>query len=103
MEINIDAKTKFLLSVAMFCDKYSKYMDENYKVYADILGYVFRVHQDKLVNVSPQGIALMLVYLKGKRKTSYSKYLDLYKDKVDNIISSSKSIEEQFEKMDKLR
>jgi len=103
METNIDKKTKFLLSIAMCVNKYSDYLNTDSNTYANILGYVFRVHQEKIVNVSPQGIALILVYLKGKRKTSYRKYLDLYKDKVDNIISSSSTIEEQLKKMNELR
>lgn len=103
MEVTIDAKTKFLMSIAMCSNKYSEYLNVDSKVYSSILGYVFRVHQDKLKGISPQGIALILVFLKGKRKTNYPKYLDLYKDKVDNIISSSKTIEEQLDKMNKLR
>lgn len=101
--MNIDDRTKFLLSIAIFCDKYTKYSKINYKDYSSILGYVMRFHQEKLKGVSPQGIALMLLYLSDKEKTDYSKYLDLYKDKVDKIISSSKTIEEQLKKMDKLR
>ena len=101
--MNIDDRTKFLLSVAMFCDKYAKYSKINYKEYAKILGYVMRSHQEKLKGVSPQGIALMLAFIYDKEKSDYPKYLDLYKDKVDNIISTSKTVEEQIEKMNKLR
>ena len=62
-----------------------------------------RFHQEKLKGITPQGIALILVYLKDKKQNEYPKYLDLYKDKVDNIISSSKTIEEQLNKMNDIR
>lgn len=97
--MNIDEKTKFLLSVAMCTDKYSSYLGVDNKIYSSILGYVMRFHQEKLKGITPQGIALLLVYLKDKKEVDYPKYLDLYKDKVDNIISSSKTIEEQLNKM----
>ena len=101
MEMN--EMTKHLMLVASSVDNYCKYLNKNTNDYSSILGYVYRVHQDKIKNVSPQGLALILLYLKNVNEEEYSKYIDIYKDSVDEIISSSKNLDEQFEKMDNLK
>ena len=101
--MNIDDKTMYLMNIAMCTDNYCKYLNDDYNKYAKILGYVFRVYQDDIKGISPQGIALILVYLKDKDEKDYKKYIDLYKDKVDKIISESKNIKEQLEKMNKIK
>ena len=84
-------------------DNYCKYLNKNTNDYSIILGYVYRVHQDKIRKVSPQGLALILIYLKDTEENDYEKYIDAYKDKVDKIINSSKTLDEQFSKMDKIK
>ena len=100
--MNLDKKTMYLMNIASCVDNYCKYLKKDTKEYASILGYVFRVHQDKIKNVSPQGIALILIYLKDIKEDDYGKYIDLYKDNVDIIIKESKNLEEQFNKMNDL-
>lgn len=95
--------TKYLMFVASSVDNYCKYLNENTNDYAEILGYVYRVHQDKVIKLTPQGLALLIIYLKDVKEEDYEKYIDVYKDKVDNVIKKSKSLDEQFKKMDKLK
>ena len=47
---------EYLLSVATYVDNYCKYLKKNTNDYASILGYLYRVHQDEIRNISPQGI-----------------------------------------------
>ncbi len=91
--------TKYLMLVAASVDNYCKYLNEDTKEYAIILGYVYRVYQEKIINVSPQGIALILIFLKDVNENDYAKYIDAFKGKVDEIIHTSKNLEEQFNKM----
>ena len=101
--MNVSEMTQFLMNIAMCVDNYCKYLKEDTKEYAEILGYVFRVYQDKIKKVSPQGIALLLICLKGVDENDYEKYIDTYKDKLDKIISSSKTVDEQLKKMRKIK
>ena len=103
MDMNMDEMTKHLMLVASSTDNYCKYLNEDYNKYATILGYVYRIHQDKIRQVSPQGLALILIFLKDVKEEDYEKYIDKYKDKVDEIISTSKTIDEQLEKMKELK
>ena len=95
--------TNHLMLVASSVDNYCKYLNKDTNEYASILGYIYRVHQDKIRSLSPQGLALLLLYLKDVDEKDYEKHIDVYKDKVDKIISKSKTIEEQLSKMDKLK
>ena len=90
---NLNEMTNHLMLVASSVDNYCKYLGQDTNEYSSILGYIYRVHQDKIKSLSPQGLALLLIYLKDVDE----------KDKVDNIISKSKTLEEQFKKMDKLK
>ena len=95
--------TKHLLLVASSVDNYCKYLNRNTNDYSSILGYIYRVHQDKIKKLSPQGLALLLMYLKDVDEKDYAKHIDIYKDKVDTIISKSKTLDEQFKKMDAIK
>ena len=95
--------TKYLMSIASCVNNYCDYLKRDMNDYSNILGYVFRVHQDKIKKVSPQGIALILMNLKDVKEEDYGKYIDTYKDKVDDIIKNSKTIDEQFKKMNDIK
>lgn len=101
--LEVNEMTKYLMLVASSIDNYCKYLNKDVNDYSSILGYVYRVYQDKIKNVSPQGIGLLLIYLKDIKEEDYEKYIDAYKDKVDTIIKESKNLEEQFKKMDKIK
>ncbi len=101
MEMN--EMTKYLMLVASSIDNYCKYLNKDVNDYSTILGYVYRVYQDKIRKVSPQGIGLIMIYLKEIDEKDYEKYIDAYKDKVDDIIKNSKTLDEQFAKMDKIK
>lgn len=95
--------TKYLMLVASSIDNYCRYLKKDVNEYSSILGYVYRVYQDKIKNVSPQGVGLLLIYLKDVDEKDYEKYIDAYKDSLDNIINESKTLDEQFDKMDKIK
>lgn len=99
----VNEMTKYLMLVASSVDNYCKYLNKDVNEYSYILGYIYRVHQDKIKNVSPQGIGLLLIYLKDIKEDDYEKHIDAYKDKVDIIIKESKNLEEQFKRMDKIK
>lgn len=101
MEMN--EMTKYLMLVASSVDNYCKYLNKDFNEYATILGYVYRVYQDKIRHVSPQGIGLLMIYLKDVDEKDYEKYIDAYKDELDKIIDESKTIDEQLKKMDKIK
>ncbi len=101
--MNMNEMTKHLMLVASSTDNYCKYLNEDYNKYANILGYVYRVHQDKIRKNSPQGLALILIFLKDIEEKDYGKYIDAFKDKVDEIIMTSKTIDEQLDKMKKIK
>lgn len=101
--MNLSEMTQMLMNIAACTDNYCKYLNKDTKDYAEILGYVLRVYQDKIRNVSSQGVALILIYLKDVDEDDYEKHIDKYKDKVDKIIKSSKTIDEQLKKMDKIK
>lgn len=95
--------TIYLTEVAGSVDNYCKYKNEDSNEYAKILGYVYRVHQDQIRKVSPQGLALLLLYLKDVKEEDYGKYIEVYAKKVDKVLNRSNTIDEQFEKMDKIK
>ena len=99
----VNEMTKYLMLVASSIDNYCKYLNKDVNDYSSILGYIYRVHQDQIKNVSPQGIALILIYLKDVNEDDYEKHINAYKDEVDKIISESKTIDEQLKKMDKIK
>ena len=101
MELN--EMTQYLMFVAQSVDNYCKVLNKDFNEYASILGYVYRVHQDKIRHVSPQGIGLLMIYLKDVKEEDYEKHIDAYKDSLDKIIEESKTVEEQFKKMDKIK
>ena len=101
--MNMNEMTKHLMLVASSTDNYCKHLNEDYNRYANILGYVYRVHQDKVRKISPQGLALILIFLKDIEEKEYGKYIDAFKDKVDEIITTSKTIDEQLDKMKKIK
>ncbi len=95
--------TQHLLSVAAAVDNYCKYLKKDTNEYATILGYVYRVHQDKIRKLSPQALALLTIYLKDVKEEDYEKHIDAYKDEVERIISESKTVKEQLKKMDQIK
>lgn len=95
--------TKYLMLVAASIDNYCKYLNKDFNDYSYTLGYVYRVYQDKIRHVSPQGVGLLLIYLKEVDESEYEKYIDAFKDKLDDIIKSSKTLDIQFKKMDKIK
>ena len=62
MEMN--EMTQYLMLVASSIDNYCKYLKKDFNEYAGVLGYVYRAHQDKIRKLSPQGIGLLMLYLK---------------------------------------
>lgn len=98
----INKMTQYLMLVASSIDNYCKDLGKNTGDCAPILGYVYRLYQDKIKGLSPQGIGLLVIYLKEIDEKDYPKYIDIYAKEVDKIINESKTIEEQIEKMDKL-
>ena len=101
MEMN--EMTQYLMLVASSIDNYCKYLKKDFNEYAGVLGYVYRAHQDKIRKLSPQGIGLLMLYLKDVPEEEYEKHIDAYKDSVDKIINESKTIDEQIKKMDKIK
>ena len=101
--MNLSEMTKVLMNIASCTDNYCKYLNKDTKEYAEILGYVLRFHQEKIKNISSQGVALILIFLDGVKEDDYGKYIDIYKKHVDNIIKDSKTINEQFEKMNQIK
>ena len=101
--LEMNEMTKHLMLVASSVDNYCKYLNRNPNDYSSILGYIYRVYQDKIKHLSPQGLALLLMYLKNVNESDYGKHIDVYKDEVDGIIKKSKTLDEQFKKMDKLK
>ena len=97
--MNINDMTKYLVAVASATDNYCKYLNKNPNDYAKTLGYVYRVYQEEIKKISPQGIALIILNLDNIKEEDYGKYIDAFKNKADRIIKRSNSIEEQFEKM----
>lgn len=95
----MDKMTNYLMLVAASVDNYCKYLKKDVNDYSYILGYVYRAYQDKIRHISPQGIALLLLYLKDVKEDDYEKHIDCYKDEVDKIIKESKTLDEQFTKM----
>ena len=91
--------TKYLMSIASCVNNYCDYLKRDMNDYSNILGYVFRMHQDKIKGLSPQGVALILMNLKDVKEEDYGKYIDTCKDKVEGIIDNSKTIDEQLKKM----
>lgn len=100
---NMNEMTKYLMGIASCVNNYCDYLKRDMNDYSNILGYVFRVHQDKIKGLSPQGIALILMNLKDIDKEDYNKYIDAYKDQVDQIIKSSKTVDEQMEKVKNIK
>ncbi len=94
--------TKYLMSIASCVNNYCEFLKRDMNEYSNILGYVFRVHQDKIKKVSPQGIALILMSLKDVKEEDYGKYIDTYKDKADDIIKNAVTIDEQLKKMSEI-
>ena len=101
--MNLDQMTQMLMNIAACTDNYCQYLKKDTNDYAGILGYVLRVYQDKIRNLSSQGVALILIYLKDVKEEDYEKHIDAYKDKVDKIIKKSKTVDEQLKKMDKIK
>lgn len=100
---NMNEMTKYLMGIASCVNNYCDCLKRDMGDYAGILGIVFRVYQDKIKGLSPQGIALILMNLKEVNEKDYGRYIDTYKDKVDDIIKSSKTVDEQMDKMNKIK
>lgn len=98
----LNKATQYLMLVASSIDNYCKCLGKNTEDYSSVLGYVYRVYHDKVIKLSPQGIALLVIYLKEIDEKDYIKYIDIYSKEVDKIIDESKTVEEQINKMDKL-
>lgn len=103
MKIDLDEKTTYFLNVAMCSSNYAQYLNKPDTEFSKILGILYRVYQDKLRKVSPQGVGLLIAFLSTVKEEEYEKYVDLFNDKVDKIISENSSIKEQMEEMEKLR
>ena len=98
----VNDMTKHLMLVASSIDNYAQYLNKNMDEYSNILGIVYRLYQDKINKVSPQGLALIIIMLKDKEEKDYEKYIDIYKDNADTIIKNSKTVDEQIKKMQQL-
>lgn len=94
---------KYLTSVASCIDNYCKFLNKELNDYSRILGYVYRVHQDKIKKITPQGVALIIIYLKDVDENDYGKYIDAFQKKVDRIIKRTNTVQEQLDKMDELK
>ena len=99
----VNEMTQYLMLVASSVDNYCKYLKKDMNDYSFILGYIYRVYQDKIIRLSPQGLALIVIYLKNVKEDDYEKYIAAYKDKVDSIIDNSSTIDDQFSEMNKLK
>lgn len=99
----VNEMTQYLMLVASSVDNYCKYLKKDMNDYSFILGYIYRVYQDKIISLSPQGLALIVIYLKNVKEDDYEKYIAAYKDKVDSIIDNSSTIDDQFSEMNKLK
>ena len=99
----VNEMTQYLMLVASSVDNYCKYLKKDMNDYSFILGYIYRVYQDKIISLSPQGLALIVIYLKNVKEDDYEKYIVAYKDKVDSIIDNSSTIDDQFSEMNKLK
>ncbi len=102
-EFNVNEKTEYLMSVAASIDNYCDYLKKDINDYSSILGYVYRIYQKKVIKLSPQALALIIIYLKDIKEEDYEKYIDAFKDEVENILDNSKNLDEQFKKMDKIK
>ena len=99
----VNEMTQYLMLVASSVDNYCKYLKKDMNDYSFILGYIYRVYQDKIIRLSPQGLALIVIYLKNVKEDDYEKYIAAYKDKVDSIIDISSTMDDQFSEMNKLK
>lgn len=100
MEFELDDTKKYLVTVAMFCLNYSEYLKIEEKRQTDTLGIVLRNYQDKLKTHSPQETSLLITILSFVKEEYYLEYIELYcKDILNLIITKSKTIEEQIEKV----
>ena len=101
--MNLNEMTKYLVAVASSIDNYCKYLNKDANNYSGILGYVYRVHQDDVKKLSPQGIALIVISLENDKEEDYGKIINVVKNKADRIIKRTNSIEQQFEKMEEFK
>ena len=97
--MNMNEMTKYLTAIAAATDNYCKYLNKDTNAFSKILGYVFRVYQEDIKKLSPQGIALILISLEDVKEEDYGKYIEVFKNKADRVIKRSNNIEEQLEKM----
>ena len=97
--MEISEMTKYLTSIAAAVDNYCKYLNKDTNTFASSLGYVFRVYQEDIKNISPQGVALILISLENVKEEDYGKYIQAFKNKADRAIKRSNNIEQQLEKM----
>jgi hypothetical protein len=101
--MNINEMTKYLVNVAAAIDNYCKYLNKDTNNYSGPLGYLYRVYQDDIKDISPRGVALILLSLEGIKEEDYGKYIKAFKNKADRVIKRSNSIEQQLEKMDGIK
>lgn len=95
--------TKYLTAIAAATENYCQYLNKDSKIFSNYLGYIFRVYQDDIKGITPQGVALILISLEGVKEENLDKYLKAFKNKADRIIKRSNNIEEQLEKMNAIK
>ena len=75
--------TEYLMSVAMYSLKYAEEFGYKEDEVSDTLGYIFRVHQDKVKEYSNQELSLLVNLLSKEDKDKYEELLNIYT--LDNI------------------
>ena len=100
MDFELDDTKKYLVTVAMFCLNYSEYLKIDSKRQTDTLGIVLRLYQEKLKKHTPQETSLLITILSYIKEEYFLEYIDLFnKEILNTIITNSKTIEEQIEKI----
>lgn len=103
MKMDFDEKTQYFLNVAMCSNNYAQYLKVSDKKFSDILGILYRSHQDKLRKISPQGVALLISFLLPFKESEYGNYIEKLNEIVDIIIEEEENIEGQFKRLEKYK
>ena len=87
----VNEMTQYLMLVASSVDNYCKYLKKDMNEYSFILGYIYRVYQDKVIKLSPQGLALVVIYLKNILEDDYDSEFAFLKKPIDPLYSMDTS------------
>lgn len=97
--MNFDKFTGYFMSVAMGSLKYADILKLDAKKVSDTLGVLLAKCKSKFKNISPQELVLLVVYLTDVKEEFFDEYTDIYCNILGKIISTSKDIGEQMNKM----